>query len=65
MFALRCKWKRIQVSQKVTIIFFHFEPKQKDATVFNVKFHEYSTSDLGFGNMHTLQVGEVTIFNDL
>jgi hypothetical protein len=47
MFALRCVWKRIQASQNVTIMFVHFEPKQKDATIANMKFHEYSTSDLG------------------
>jgi len=47
MFALRCAWKRIQVSQKVNIIFVHSKPKQKDATISNMKFHEYSTSDLG------------------
>jgi len=33
--------------QKVNIILVHSKPKQKDATISNMKFHEYSTSDLG------------------
>jgi len=61
MFALRCVWKRIQVSQKVNIIFVHFEPVQKDATISNIKLHEYSTSDLGVVVYIYMRVGTLIV----